>query len=83
VLLVHGVPVRRSGKAVLTRRRGDVTPETQHFEDEESNSVRALAQLRCLGVGLVTVSHADLVRLIRIPSPSTHPRNGTGERTVL
>ena len=80
---MHGVLVRRSGQALLTRRRGDLTPETQHFEDEESNPVRALAQLRCLGVGLVTVSHADLVRLIRIPSPATHPRNGTGERTVL
>ena len=73
MLLVDGVLVRWSGKALLTRRRGDLTPEAQHFEDEQSNPVRAFAQLRCLGVGLMTVSHSNLVSLIRIPSPSTHP----------
>jgi hypothetical protein len=65
--------VRRSDMASLTRRPGDLTSETQHFEEEESNPVWAFAQLRRLGVRLVTVSHANLVGLIRIPRPSTHP----------
>lgn len=80
MLVVPGMLVRRSDMASLTRRRGDLTPETQHFEEEESNPVWVFAQLRRLGVGLVTVSHADLVGLIRIPRPSTHLSNATGER---
>ena len=66
--------------ASLIRRRGDLSPETQNFEEEQSDPVRTFAQLRRLGVGLVTVSHANFVGLIRIPRPFTHPLNATGER---
>jgi hypothetical protein len=59
--------------APLSRRRGDLSLETQHFEEEVPNPVRAFAQLRSLGIGLVTVSHANLVGLIRIPRPFIHP----------
>jgi hypothetical protein len=74
--------MRRSDMASLIRRRGDLTPEAKNFEEEQSDPVRTLAQLRRLGVGLVTVSHANLVGLIRIPRPSTHPLNATEERFV-
>jgi hypothetical protein len=80
MLVVPGMLVRRSNMASLTRRRGDLTPKTQYLEEEQSNPVWALAQLRRLCFGLVTVSHANLVGLIRIPRPSTHPPNATGER---
>jgi hypothetical protein len=80
VLVVSGMLVRRSDMTSLTRPRGDLTPESQHFEEEDSNPVWAFAQLRRLGIGLVTVSHANLVGLIRIPCPSPHPSNATGER---
>jgi hypothetical protein len=53
--VVHGVLVGRLGVTSLTRRRGDLTPEAQHSEEEESNPVRALAKLGRLGFGLVTV----------------------------
>jgi hypothetical protein len=72
MLVVPGMLVRRSNMASLTRRRGDLTPKTQYLEEEQSNPVWALAQLRRLCFGLVTVSHANLVGLIRIPRPSTH-----------
>jgi hypothetical protein len=72
--------VRRSDVASLIRRRSDLTPEPQHFEEEETNPTWAFAQLCRLGFGLVTVSHANLVGLIRIPRLSTHVSNGTGER---
>ena len=72
MLVVSGMFVRRSDMASLTRRWGDLTPETQHSEKEESHSVRTCAQLRRLGFGLVTVGDANLVGLIGIPRPSTH-----------
>jgi hypothetical protein len=59
VIVVHGVLVRRPGVAFLTRRRGDLTPETQYSEEEEPKPVRAFAQLRRLGFGLMTVSHGN------------------------
>ena len=65
----------------LTYGRGDLTPETQQFEEEESNPVWAFAQLRRFGFGLMTVSHANLVGLVRIPRPSAHAQDATGERT--
>ena len=80
MLVVAGTLVRRSDMASLIGRRGDLTPETENFEEEQSDPVRTFAQLRRLGVGLVTVSHANLVGLIRISRPSTHPSNATGER---
>jgi hypothetical protein len=66
--------------APLARRRGGLAPETQHFEEEEPHPVWAFAQLRRLGLGLVTVSHANLVGLIRIPRPFIHTTNATGEQ---
>ena len=78
MFVVPGTFVRRSDMASLFDRRGHLTPETQHFEEEESHSVRAFAQLRRLGLGFVTVSHANLVGLIRIPRLSTHKWNATG-----
>ena len=80
MLVVRGMLMRRSDMASLIRRRGDLTPETQNFEEEQSDPVRTFAQLRRLGVGLMTVGHANLVGLIRIPRRSTHPPNATGER---
>jgi hypothetical protein len=53
--VVHGVLVGRLGVVSLTRRRGDLTPQTQHSEEEESNPVWAFAKLGRLGLGLVTV----------------------------
>jgi hypothetical protein len=79
VLVVHGVLVRRSDMASLILRRGDLTPETQHFKEEETNPAWAFAQLCRLGFGFMTVSHANLVGLIRIPRPPTHRPNATGE----
>jgi hypothetical protein len=71
-LVVHGVLVRRSYMSPLIRRRGDLTPEAQHSKEEETDPGWAFAQLCRLGLGLVTVSHANLVGLIRIPRPSPH-----------
>lgn len=79
MLVVSGVLVRRSDMALLSRRRGHLTLKAQHFQEEQSDSIWTFAQLRCLSIGLVTVSHANLVGLIRIPRPSTHTRNATGE----
>jgi len=73
--------VRRSDVASLIRRRGDLTPEAQRLKEEETNPAWTFAQLCRLGFGLVTVSHANLVGLIRIPRPSTHAWNATGERS--
>jgi hypothetical protein len=64
--------VRRPDVATLIRRRGHVTSEPQHFKEEETDPAWAFAKLRRLGFGLVTVSHANLVGLIRIPRASTH-----------
>jgi hypothetical protein len=75
VLVVHGVLASRSGMAALTRLRSDLTPEAQHSEEKEADPVWAFAQLRRLGLGFMTVSHADLVGLIRIPCSSSHPQN--------
>jgi len=72
VLAVPGMFVRRSDMAPLDRRRGDLAPEPQHFEEEEPDPVWAFAQLRGLGLGLVTVSHANLVGLICIPRRFIH-----------
>ncbi len=71
-IVVPGMPVRRFDMASLIRRRGDLTSEPQHPEDEETDPAWALAHLCRLGFGLVTVGHANLVGLIRIPRPSTH-----------
>ena len=54
--MVNGVLVRRSGVAALNIRRGDLTPETQYPEEEEPKPGWAFAQLRRLGLGLMTVS---------------------------
>jgi hypothetical protein len=35
--------VRRSDMRPLARRRGDLAPETQHFEEEDPNPIWALA----------------------------------------
>jgi hypothetical protein len=42
--------------AALRSRRDDLTPETQYSEQEEPNPVWAFAQLRRLGIGLMTIS---------------------------
>jgi hypothetical protein len=42
--------------------------------------MRLFAQLRRLGFGLVTISHANLVSLIRIARPSAHHSNDTRDR---
>jgi hypothetical protein len=77
---MSGMLERRSGIASLTRRRGDLTSETQHSEEEESDPVWAFAHLRRLGFGLMAVSHANLMGLIRIARTSAHPSNDTGDR---
>ena len=77
--MVARMLVRRSDVTPLTHRRADLTSETQHFEEEESNRVWVFAELRRLGVGLVTVSDANLVGLIRVACPSAHRSNATGE----
>jgi hypothetical protein len=64
--------VRRPDVTILTRRPGDLTSEPQHFKEEETDPAWAFAQLGGLGFSLVTVSHANLVGLIRIPRPPTH-----------
>jgi hypothetical protein len=75
--VVHGVLVRRPGGASVARRRGDLSPETQQSEEEEPNPVRALAQLRRLGLGLMTVSHANPA-WSRVPHSPAHAPNPTG-----
>jgi hypothetical protein len=55
MVVVHGVLVGRLGVASLTRRRGDLTPKSQHSDEEKPNPVWAFAKLRGLGLGLVTV----------------------------
>ncbi len=74
--MVCGVHVRRPGVASLTLRRCDLTPETQYTEEEESNPVWAFAQLRRLGLGLMTVSHENLASSVPcVPHTSAHTRN--------
>ena len=68
---------------MIRSRGGDLAPETENFKEKEPNSAWAFAQLCRLGLGLVPVSHANLVGLIRIPRPFSHPSNATGERTLL
>jgi hypothetical protein len=46
VLVVAGTFVRRSDMASLIRRRWNLTPETQNFEEDQSDPVRRFAQLR-------------------------------------
>jgi hypothetical protein len=81
--VVHGMLVRWSDVASLTRRRGDLTAKPQHSKEEETDPGWAFAQLCRLGLGLVTVGHANLVGLIRIPRPSTHAWNASGDRFLL
>jgi hypothetical protein len=73
VLVAHRVFVGRSLVAPLTRRRGDHTPKSQQSEEEESNPVRASAQLRRLGLGLMTVGHQNLASSVPcIPHTPAH-----------
>jgi hypothetical protein len=72
--------VRRPGVASLTHWRCDLTSETQHFEEEESDPVWAFTQLRRLGFGLVAISYANLMGLIRIARASAHHSNHNGGR---
>jgi hypothetical protein len=76
VLVLHWVIVRRSGMASMARRRGDLAPKTKHSDEEESNPAWAFAQLRCLGLSLVSVSYSNLVSLIRISRPPAHYASG-------
>ena len=62
-----------------THWRGALTSEAQHSEEEQSDPIWAFTQLRSLGFGLVTISHANLMGLIRIARPSPHPSNDTGD----
>jgi hypothetical protein len=78
--VMFGMLVRWSGMASLTRGRDNLTSETQHSEEEESDPVWAFAQLRRLGFGLMTISHANLMGLIRIARPSAHVSNDTRDR---
>jgi hypothetical protein len=82
VLVVHSVLVRWSGMASPGSRRGDLTPKAKHSEEEESNAVRAFAQLRCLGLRFVPVRHSNLVSLVRKARPLDHSQNATGARPV-
>ena len=77
VLLVRGMCVRRPGVASRTRRRSDLTPETQRSEEEEPNPVRAFAQLRRPCLGLVAVSHENPA-WSRVPHPPAHASNSNG-----
>jgi hypothetical protein len=79
---MSGMFVRRSDMACLSHRWSDVTLETQHFEKEQSNPVWTFAQLHRLRFGLVTVSHANLVGLIRVACASSHAPNATGGRVL-
>jgi hypothetical protein len=79
VLVGPGMLVRRSDVGSLARRPSDLAAETEQCEEEEPNPVWAFTQLRRLGLGLMAVSHPNLVGLIRIPRPSAHRANGTGE----
>ena len=54
--MVNRAIVRRSGVAALRNRRDGLTPEAQYSEQEEPNPVWAFAQLRRLGIDLMTVS---------------------------
>ena len=56
MLVVNGVLWETAGVAALNSRRDDLTPETQYPEEEEPKSGWAFAQLRRLGLGLMTVS---------------------------
>jgi hypothetical protein len=76
VLVVHGVLVRRPGVASLTWRRGDLTSETQYSEEEEANPVRAFAQLRRLGFGLMAISHGN--PSWPVPHTAAHVANPNG-----
>jgi hypothetical protein len=71
--------VRRPDVASGVRRRSDLTPEPQHFKEEQTNPAWAFAQLCRLGFGLVTVSYTNLVGQIRISRSPTHATNATGD----
>lgn len=75
VLVAHGMLSSRSGMAALDRPPSHLTSEAQRSEEKEANPVWALALLGRLGLGFMTVSHANLVCLIRIPRSSPHPLN--------
>lgn len=81
VIVVHRVLVRRPGVASLTRGRGDLPPESQQAQEEEPKTVRAPAQLRHLGFGLMTVRHGNPSWSIPHTTAHTPNRNGTGLAT--
>jgi hypothetical protein len=78
VLVVHGMFVRRPGVALVIRRWGDLTPDSQDPEEEALKPVQGFTRFRPPRFGLMTVGHTDPVRQIRIPQPSTHARKATG-----
>jgi hypothetical protein len=75
--VVHGVLVGRLGVASLTRRRGDLAPEAQKSEEEESNPVRAFAKLGRLG--LMTVRDENPACC----GPHAHTSDTNGDWTGL
>jgi hypothetical protein len=81
VVVVHRVLVGRPGVAFLTRGRGDLTPESQHSQEEEPKAVRPSAQLRRLGFGLMTVCHGNPSWSVPHTTAHTPNRNGTGLAT--
>jgi hypothetical protein len=71
---------RPDGAGALTHRRGDGTPKTQHAEAEDPNPVRALAQLRRLGLGLMTIGDENPAPSgIRVPHAPSHAEILTGQ----
>ena len=78
MLVWNRVQVRRCSVAPVTRRRCDLTPEAQPSEEEEPDPVRTFAQLRRLGLGLVTIGHQNFASAVPcVPHPPTHAQDPT------
>jgi hypothetical protein len=76
---VRGMLMRWTSMVSLICRRRDLTTKTKYSKEEEPNPVRAFAQLRRLGLRLMTVGDANPSRS-RVPDSPTHvvDVSGTG-----
>ena len=81
--------MRGPGVAILNGRPRDLTLHPKNTKEEALHPVEGFAPLRLPGFGLMTISDANLVGLIRPTRPSTHEPKATksgaslGEASLL
>ena len=76
-VMVRGVRMRRPRMALLNGRPTDLVLEPQNTEKEPLDSVEGFASLSPFRFGLMTVSDANLVGLIRPTRPTAHGSKAT------